>query len=522
MSSADRVMESSPTTGLGSFSLGGAVGSSRTFAQKFADGATVEYWVSNADQSKFEHIVDGILTYGTPPTLSRGSGPEDSSNADAAIDWQSSDTKYIYTIASAAALSGLGAGSLATSRPWWVAPGGSWWDYSAGLGTSWIQNLAADLSTDVHTGFYDAVKALFFPDNRRRSIAVGAANKVFAATDVGGSFTFSTSGGARTATLPASATAKDGYHVELRGLSTANGIILTPAAGDGIDGGADAATKTIPGGVLFTVRWSAADDMWVTNYKAPAATTYPLGTIYGLTYANNVADATNDIDIAAGGCMDATGAYLMVLSALTKQLDVAWAVGTNAGGLDTGAVGNSDYYVWAIGRTDGTVNDILFSLSSTAPTMPTNYTFKRLIGWFKRVGGTNVALKTWETAGGGLAFRWTTPTLDVSLASTLTTTRRTDAVKVPLNFETEALVRVVITDPSSIFKAVVCSPGEADGAPSVTVAPLANIVRDAGGTDAASDFTIRTDNTGKIAARSTLATTGLYAVLTLGFSWSRR
>src|SRR3990167_3675548 len=52
-------------------------------------------------------------------------------------------------------------------------------------------------------------------------------------------------------------------------------------------------------------------------------------TIYGLTYANNGADATNDLDIATGGAMDAIGAYWMTLaSALTKQSDVAWAVGT--------------------------------------------------------------------------------------------------------------------------------------------------------------------------------------------------
>ena len=116
------------------------------------------------------------------------------------------------------------------------------------------------------------------------------------------------------------------------------------------------------------------------------------GVISGLTYANNVADATNDLDIAVGEAMDATNIYWMTLaSALTKQSDVAWAVGTNQGGLDTGVVGNSDYYIWLIARSDTGVVDVLFSLSSTAPTMPTGYDFKRLIGWFKRVGGTIVA-----------------------------------------------------------------------------------------------------------------------------------
>jgi hypothetical protein len=114
--------------------------------------------------------------------------------------------------------------------------------------------------------------------------------------------------------------------------------------------------------------------------------------IYGLTYSNNVSDATNDLDIAAGGCVDSTGVDVITVAAITKQSDVAWAVGTGNGGLDTGAVGNSDYYIWAIKRVDTQVTDILYSLSSTAPTMPANYTLKRLIGWFKRSGGTIVHL----------------------------------------------------------------------------------------------------------------------------------
>jgi hypothetical protein len=66
--------------------------------------------------------------------------------------------------------------------------------------------------------------------------------------------------------------------------------------------------------------------------------TVPLWAISGLTYSNNGSDATNDIDIAAGRAMDATGAHIMVLAAtLTKRLDAAWSVGTNQGGLDTGS-----------------------------------------------------------------------------------------------------------------------------------------------------------------------------------------
>ncbi len=246
--------------------------------------------------------------------------------------------------------------------------------------------------------------------------------------------------------------------------------------------------------------------------------------IYGLTYANNSGDATNDIDIAVGGAMDTTGAYWMTLvSALTKQSDAAWAVGSAAGGLDTGAVGNSDYYTWLIARSDTGVVDVLFSLSSTAPTMPANYDFKRLIGWFKRVGGTIVAFHTYETEGGGLELSWDAPTIDVSLSNTLTTARRTDAVKVPLNFSTIAIIDAVITDASASAIVWIGCPDQTDAAPGVTgaAAILANIHSTTVKSGVQRRY-VRTSAAGLIASRADLATVDEYVVSTAGFRWARR
>lgn len=244
--------------------------------------------------------------------------------------------------------------------------------------------------------------------------------------------------------------------------------------------------------------------------------------IHGLTYSNNGSDATNDIDIASGGAMDATGAYWMALSStLTKQSDVSWAVGTNAGWLDTGAIGNNDYYIWLIARSDTGVVDSLLSLSSTAPTMPANYDYKRLIGWIKRSGGTIVAFSTYELDGGGIELAWTTPTLDVSLANTLTTSRRTDAVKVPLNFSVIAKVRIYILDAASNWNAFVGCPDVSDVAP--TGVP-ANTTDKSDGVGVALLYVreIRTSSTGTIAARADLATVDSYAMSTEGFKWARR
>jgi hypothetical protein len=113
----------------------------------------------------------------------------------------------------------------------------------------------------------------------------------------------------------------------------------------------------------------------------------------GLALTTNVADATNDVDIAVGTAAADVSPYnlMQLTTALTKRLDATWAVGTNQGGLDTGAVANATYYIWLIQRSDTGVTDVLFSLSSTAPTMPTSYDRKRLLGLLVRASATNSA-----------------------------------------------------------------------------------------------------------------------------------
>jgi hypothetical protein len=247
----------------------------------------------------------------------------------------------------------------------------------------------------------------------------------------------------------------------------------------------------------------------------------PRSYIQGLTYAPNGSDASNDVDIAVGGAMDGTNTRSLVLSAaITKRLDAAWAVGSGQGGLDTGSVADADYFIWLIQRADTGVVDVLFSLSATAPTMPANYNFKRLIGWLKRASGANVNFKTYELAGGGLEFSWVTPRRDVNLASTLTTSRRTDILSVPTAFSVVSRIRALIATAAGGSSAVVCCPDEADAAPSVTDAPLVTLYI-ATADAVAEELFVRTSAAGAIASRGG-ALTDLYVVVTLGFIWGRR
>ena len=62
---------------------------------------------------------------------------------------------------------------------------------------------------------------------------------------------------------------------------------------------------------------------------------------------------------------------------------------SGANGLDTGSVAASTWYAtWVIRKPDGTTA-ALASLSSTAPTMPSGYTFKARTGWVRTDGTAN-------------------------------------------------------------------------------------------------------------------------------------
>lgn len=62
---------------------------------------------------------------------------------------------------------------------------------------------------------------------------------------------------------------------------------------------------------------------------------------------------------------------------------------SGANGLDSGLIAGSTWYsVWVIAKSDGTTAGLL-SLSSSAPAMPSGYTFKTRVGWIRTDGTAN-------------------------------------------------------------------------------------------------------------------------------------
>ncbi len=147
---------------------------------------------------------------------------------------------------------------------------------------------------------------------------------------------------------------------------------------------------------------------------------YPRSYLAGLGLSIGT-DTEHDIDIAIGHCKEdgetiggraqwyIDPEIIILESAITKQIDAAWAVGTDAGGMDTGSVAiDTWYHVFIIKRSDTEVVDALFSTSATSPTMPTNYDTKRRIGSVLTDGSSNII----AFFQNGDTFSWDVPVND--------------------------------------------------------------------------------------------------------------
>ena len=107
--------------------------------------------------------------------------------------------------------------------------------------------------------------------------------------------------------------------------------------------------------------------------------------------SNNVADANNDIDFAAGTFQFSDGTGFAALPTIIKKVDINWAVGTNQGGLDTGSkAANTWYYCYAIYNPASNIADAIFSINGSTPTLPSGYTKYAKIGIIRTDGSSNI------------------------------------------------------------------------------------------------------------------------------------
>lgn len=250
---------------------------------------------------------------------------------------------------------------------------------------------------------------------------------------------------------------------------SAGDITLDGSGTQTVDG---SLTVTVPAGEGYLVFTDGTN--WFTIGRKSSS--LPRSYLAGLTLTNGT-DTVNDIDIAAGTCRDSTNVDDMVLAAtLTKQLDSAWAVGTNAGGRDTGSIADGTWHIWLIKRSDTGVVDALFSTSASAPTMPTNYDRKRRIGSIVRSTSIRAFIQD------GDYFHLVTPLLAYSVAtpgtSAVTVDLNSAAVggvgnTIPTGIRIRAKVTGYINNGGSI--GYFSSLDQTDQAPSISAIPFFNV-----------------------------------------------
>lgn len=213
-------------------------------------------------------------------------------------------------------------------------------------------------------------------------------------------------------------------------------------------------------GALAALLQSPLDDL----LRSPLA---PRGYLNGLTLGNNTTDANNDIDIAVGVAKSDDNTQLMSLAAgLTKRTDAAWALGTGNGGMDTGSKPNDGtLHVWLI--SNGTLVDVLFSISATAPTLPSGYTTKRRIGAVLTDGSGNIRPFFQQ----GNEFRLKTRVVNRDYVA-VTTTAALQGLTIPAGLSLQAVIQVLHTQGAFLL---VTSPEEVDTLPSAASGGLIDV-----------------------------------------------
>lgn len=364
---AERTMETGASSGTSTLTLGTSVSAWKTWRSQFADTTVVFYFAEISDGSIWEAGY-GTLTYGSPDTIT---GRVLILSSTGSLVNFASATAYVMSVPNAVAMKHM-LNPIAATRPAWLQAGGTWRDYTLGLGTTWVEKLAtsAVAGGDAEMGRAYISPLIYVPSPRKLWEDNGAANLTIDADDIGKVLCFDCTASQRTATLLASATAKHGFSFDVVAYGSAtNGVTLAPNGSDAIN------QLRIPAGGRWRVEWDGAKSKW---WVYPVVAVVP-GQIFGLTLSTAGSSAT--FSIAAGSASDKNNADSIVLAAALSKTTSAWSVGSAAGGLDTGAIANSTWYhVHLIKRVDTGVVDALISTSATAPTMPTNYTLSRRIG----------------------------------------------------------------------------------------------------------------------------------------------
>lgn len=245
------------------------------------------------------------------------------------------------------------------------------------------------------------------------------------------------------------------------------------------------------------------------------STAPPLGYFYGLSLST--AGSSTTLTIGIGQAADSTGVIFLSLLSSVGKTTASWAVGSGNGGIDTGSIANNTTYHWyIIKRPDTGVVDIVFSLSASSPTLPTNYTQFRYIAPMR----TNSSGQWVSFTQDGDYFRLVTSVLDVNATPVVTTAVTYTLGSIPTGINVVAIMNLSSFDAAATQVTYMSDLAAADEAPSVTAAPLAQIVgvfqSNAAGNQA---LEIRTNTSAQIRGRVITAGASTLRIATLGWRY---
>ncbi|WP_322470299.1 hypothetical protein SOM08_06235 [Hydrogenophaga sp. SNF1] len=234
------------------------------------------------------------------------------------------------------------------------------------------------------------------------------------------------------------------------------------------------------------------------------------GHISGLQMST--AGSSSTMSISAGQATDSTAVALLTLAASIAKTTGAWAAGTTNGGLDTGSIANNTWYHFhLIRRPDTGVVDVLFSLSPTAPTLPTNYTQFRRIG-SGRTNGSAQWVRFFQT---GDQFLWDNlGALDFS--GTSSTVAALVTLSVPTGLKVKAILNVHDGNDAAGSIHYVSDPDTTDVAPSASAWPLGVTGAPLNATSARGQIMVTTDTSARVRQRNTRSDGGI-RIATLGW-----
>jgi hypothetical protein len=275
----DFVAQLGASTGTGQYSLGSTFGSTITWRSEFASDDVVGYLATTQDATKRE-VGWGIFTIGTPDKLTRN--VVRSTQANGPVDWGGGEVYRVFSVPLGFVLSAMVNAGLGDELPGWAPPGfGRLDDTDAAF---WVKLRHLGEGDESEEGRHYLTAGIFAASPRRLWVDHGAAAHAATKADIGKVHLFNVTSADRVLTLPASAGVGHGFAMRGYGYGSAdNNIVITPNGTDAIDGGANGATLSVPGGVPLAIEWDAINGKWRTNIN-----TGPVAADAFRTNANNV------------------------------------------------------------------------------------------------------------------------------------------------------------------------------------------------------------------------------------------